>query len=237
MFINIGGRRIAAEFAGIGTPTVVFDAFGGAGTDAWAPLWSAVTAFTHACRYDRAGTGQSDPFPEPVSGRQLVADLHTVLAQTQTAPPFLLVGASFGGAIMQLFARTHPALTAGLILLDSMHWDQVPRFYQSDPRHGAALEEEIATHLAAVDWPSTAQQLRNAPPLPTIPLRVISRGRQTVVGAVWADLQRDLVQQSARGQQIIAEQSGHGIVFDQPELVVEVIRALVFDLRDTSTTV
>lgn len=69
MFIKIGGRRIAAEFAGIGTPTVVFDAFGGAGTDAWAPLWSAVTAFTHACRVIR--TGQSDPFLSPSAAASL----------------------------------------------------------------------------------------------------------------------------------------------------------------------
>ena len=43
----------------------------------------------------------------------------------------------------------------------------------------------------------------------------------------WRDLQRDQVTLSERGCQIIAEQSGHVVPIDQPQVVVDAIRAIV----------
>jgi hypothetical protein len=40
---------------------------------------------------------------------------------------------------------------------------------------------------------------------------------------LWLDLQQDLVGQSSRGQLIVAEQSGHNIPYQQPELVLAAI--------------
>ena len=231
MLIDIGGRRLAAEFAGEVTPVVVLDAFGGAGLDVWKPIWEPLTQITRVCCYDRAGTGQSDPSKLPMTGLQIVADLRALLIKTATPLPVILVGASFGGAIMQLYARTYPEDVCGLVLLDSMHWDQVTRFYAYSQAWGDELVAEIAEHLAGIDWTTTAQQLRAAPPLGQIPLVVVSRGKVTPVAAVWSALQKELASQVSTGQQIIAEQSGHGIHFDQPELVIEIIRNIVEDLR------
>jgi pimeloyl-ACP methyl ester carboxylesterase len=227
MLVDIGGRRLAIEFAGEGTPVVVLEAFGGAGLDVWQPIWEQLTQLTRICCYDRAGTGQSDPSTLPLTGLQLVADLRALLIKTATPLPVILVGASFGGAIMQLYARTYPEDVCGLVLLDSMHCDQVARFYAYSQTWGDELVAEIAEHLAGIDWTTTAQQLRDALPLAPIPLAVVSRGKSTPVAAVWSELQKELASQVPTGQQIIAEQSGHGIHFDQPELVIDVIREMV----------
>jgi hypothetical protein len=45
--------------------------------------------------------------------------------------------------------------------------------------------------------------------------------------AAWRELQRDHVTLSDRGCQIIAEQSGHVVVIDQPQIVVDAIRTTV----------
>jgi hypothetical protein len=49
--------------------------------------------------------------------------------------------------------------------------------------------------------------------------------------ATWRDLQRDQVGLSKRGCQIIAAQSGHVVAIDQPQAVVDAIRAIVDTAR------
>jgi pimeloyl-ACP methyl ester carboxylesterase len=44
---------------------------------------------------------------------------------------------------------------------------------------------------------------------------------------IWRELQRDLAARASAGSHIIAEQSGHYIQLQQPELVVAAIRQVV----------
>jgi pimeloyl-ACP methyl ester carboxylesterase len=68
--------------------------------------------------YDRAGLGWSDAGPNPRTVDRLVEELHTLLARAGIASPFVLVGHSFGGLIMSLFAARYPLETAGMVLVD-----------------------------------------------------------------------------------------------------------------------
>jgi pimeloyl-ACP methyl ester carboxylesterase len=45
------------------------------------------------------------------------------------------------------------------------------------------------------------------------------------------EMQRDLVGRSPRGRQVMAEKSGHFIHQDQPELVIDVIRQVVAEVK------
>lgn len=54
---------------------------------------------------------------------------------------------------------------------------------------------------------------------------IVTGGRGADAG--WLELQRDQVALSSRGCHIIAEQSGHVVVTDRPEVVVDAIRAAV----------
>jgi len=45
--------------------------------------------------------------------------------------------------------------------------------------------------------------------------------------AVWQEMQREIAGMSTRGQQIIAQESGHMIHHQQPELVVREIQRMV----------
>ena len=62
-----------------------------------------------------------------------------------------------------------------------------------------------------------------------IPVMVVTAGRGT--DAAWRDLQRDLAGLSERGCQLIAEESGHVVTADQPQVVVEAIRTAVMAAR------
>src|SRR5437879_6394845 len=84
-----------------------------------------VDGFTTVCAYNRAGLGASDPRPLPHGAQAAAHDLHSLLAASGLGPPYVLVGASYGGLDVQLFARHHPAETAGVVLVDALApgWD------------------------------------------------------------------------------------------------------------------
>jgi hypothetical protein len=75
---------------------------------------------------------------------------------------------------------------------------------------------------------SAAQVARSRRAL-IVPLVVVSEGQRqsTRVTAVLDELQKEHLQFSTRSCRIIAVASGHGIAFDEPEVVVEAIREVL----------
>ena len=51
----------------------------------------------------------------------LVRELRRLLTSARIAPPYVLVGHSFGGLIIRAFARAFPADVAGLVFVDPLH--------------------------------------------------------------------------------------------------------------------
>src|SRR4051794_2420939 len=98
------------ETAGAGQPIAVL--YGPAA--AWSPVWAALTEITRVCRYERAETGA------PVRAREIVNAMRSALSAAQAPAPYVLVGPSFGGMLMQLSARLWPAEVADLVLIDSV---------------------------------------------------------------------------------------------------------------------
>jgi len=125
--VDIGGRRLALHCSGTGSPTVVFESPSGGAGWGWWRVQPKVAAKTRACTYDRAGYGFSDPSPRAADAVNAVDDLHALLKAAGIAPPYVLVGNSFGGGAAQLFAWTHPADVQGLVLVEPMHEDELVR--------------------------------------------------------------------------------------------------------------
>jgi pimeloyl-ACP methyl ester carboxylesterase len=93
----------------------------------WSLVQPAVARRSRACVYDRAGLGWSDPSPRPRTAEIMVEELHTLLATAEVPGPYVLVGHSFGGLLVRLYAARHPQEVAGLVLIDSAHEDQYRR--------------------------------------------------------------------------------------------------------------
>jgi pimeloyl-ACP methyl ester carboxylesterase len=125
--VDIGGRRLNLACSGSGSPTVVFEAPSAAAAWHWWAVQPKVAAKTRACVYDRAGYGFSDPSPRAADAVNAADDLHALLKAAGIAPPYVLVGNSFGGAAVQLFAWTHPDEVQGLVLAEPMHEDELAR--------------------------------------------------------------------------------------------------------------
>lgn len=87
----------------------------------WHLVQAEVAEFTRACSYDRAGFGWSEPGPRPRTSLQIATELHALLEKSEVEKPRILVGASFGGHTVRLFAKNYPDEVAGIILLDARH--------------------------------------------------------------------------------------------------------------------
>ena len=71
----------------------------------------------------------------------------------------------------------------------------------------------------------TASEVRTSRRKLTIPLVVVTGARGA--DATWRDLQHDQVTISDRGCQIVADESGHVVPLEQPQIVVDAIRNVV----------
>ncbi|CAN5615306.1 alpha/beta hydrolase [soil metagenome] len=119
--IDVGGFRLHLNCSGRGSPAVVLDAALGGSSISWSLVQPQIAKLTRVCSYDRAGFGWSDAGPMPRTAGRIAAELRTLLDRGGVEPPFLLVGHSFGGLVMRVFARRHRPDVAGLVLVDPAH--------------------------------------------------------------------------------------------------------------------
>ncbi|GCE21503.1 alpha/beta fold hydrolase [Dictyobacter kobayashii] len=122
--VAVGGHRLHYLDMGQGGPTVVLDSGLGCSMLDWCYVQPEVARFTRVCAYDRAGYGWSEPGPWPRDGQRIVDELLTLLTRANIPAPYVLVGHSLGGLHMQLFARQHPELVAGVVLVDASPFNQ-----------------------------------------------------------------------------------------------------------------
>ncbi|HEX2237156.1 MAG TPA: alpha/beta hydrolase [Gammaproteobacteria bacterium] len=126
--VDIGTHRLYIYCTGRGSPTVILDAGLGDSSLEWWPVQQRLAPHARVCAYDRSGYGWSDPGPGPRTSLRNAVELRMLLSRAHIEPPYLLVGHSFGGYDMQLFASLYPKSVAGLVLVDSSHPQQVQRF-------------------------------------------------------------------------------------------------------------
>jgi len=120
--VDVGGWRLHLNCTGearASQPTVILEAGVGDFSVEWSLVQPDVAKFARVCSYDRAGDGWSDLGPHPRTLRQIVYELHTLLDKGGVKPPFVLVGHSYGGWLVRLYASTYPAEVAGMVLVDA----------------------------------------------------------------------------------------------------------------------
>ena len=116
--VDIGTHRLHLHCAGDGAPTVVFDAALGASSLSWSLVQPSVARVTRACAYDRAGFGWSEGGLMPRTAGRIADELHQLLEIAAVPGPYILVGHSYGGLVMRVFAARHAAAVAGLVLIE-----------------------------------------------------------------------------------------------------------------------
>jgi pimeloyl-ACP methyl ester carboxylesterase len=218
---------------------VVLDAGLGVPSGTWYKVQPLVAGFTQVCRYDRAGLGQSDEVATPPArtSQLLVAEMRMMLQNAGIQPPYILVGASFGGLNVQLYAIEHPQEVVGLVLVDSLHPDVDARIEQlltpalTTQRHqDLELNQERIKFQDILD---SEAQVKNAGRWPDVPLVVLRHGLPfeatspdwptEKVEVLWSELENDLGTRTSHSQAIPATASHHQIAESEPNLVADAI--------------
>jgi pimeloyl-ACP methyl ester carboxylesterase len=269
--VDIGdGRKMYLKCSGTGSPTVVLVGGLRASADDWSisdkskpTVFSEVGKFTRVCACDRPGTpvddepSRSDPVPQPTTAKDGVADLHALLSAAGEAGPYVLVGHSYGGLIVRLYASTYPKEVSGLVLIDALseglqdaetpeQWAIQRKLIEGDVRESVVLYPA----LERIDVDRSFNQIRAAPPLRSIPVVVLSADRpwgpqvpsMIAAGKLSADIPRDFGYVTDAAQKKAQERlaklvpnekhitntnSGHEIHKEQPQLVIDAIREVV----------
>jgi pimeloyl-ACP methyl ester carboxylesterase len=120
--VDIGGWRLHVNCTGDSTTarsTVVLEAGAGDFSVEWSLVQPKIAQFARVCSYDRADDGWSEYGPHPRTMHQIVYELHTLLAKAGVRPPYVLVGHSFGGVLVRLYAYTYPQDVGGMVLIES----------------------------------------------------------------------------------------------------------------------
>ena len=125
--VELNGRKVHVLCAGEGSPTVILEAGLPASSLTWMSVFPEIAELTQVCAYDRPGYGWSQPTTSPRTAETIVQELRVLLQSTDTQPPYILVGHSFGGLLMQLYATRFPNEFTGMVLVDSSHPDQAHR--------------------------------------------------------------------------------------------------------------
>ena len=60
----------------------------------------------------------------PRTAQRIVNELHTLLTNARTKGPYVLVGHSFGGLAVRLYAAQYPEEVVGMVLVDPAHPSQ-----------------------------------------------------------------------------------------------------------------
>jgi pimeloyl-ACP methyl ester carboxylesterase len=127
----------------------------------WKVIQPEIARFARVCSFDRAGLGWSYAGPMPRSSGQIAKELHTALVNSGISGPYVLVGHSFGGLDMRIFAGEHPDEVAAVLLVDSVN----PDHYRWEPAGG--LESEVRfwfyRHLAPFGITRLLGECRSGP--------------------------------------------------------------------------
>ena len=231
--VDVGGHSLQLLVGGQGSPSVIFEGGFGAGIASWSRVQKDVAAFAQTVSYDRAGLGQSDPGPKPRSAKQIATELHVALEKSGIKPPYVMVGHSFGGIYVRVFADMYPKEVVGLVLIDPSQESFNDWLIKNQPDRLKAAEGDIAkagegvkAEFASVD--TSYSQARAAKVPAGIPVTLLTATEDESMPAearkLWIEKHKEWLATVPGSKHVIAEKTSHFIQAQQPALVIEAIK-------------
>jgi pimeloyl-ACP methyl ester carboxylesterase len=233
--VTVGGRRVAFHVVSGSSPAVLFIAGNGEDGSSWDPVVGPIHRQTGAelITVDRAGFGGSDEDVRPTRIENEVADLEAGLSALGVKGRIVVVAHSYGGEVATSFVNKKPSRIAGAVLVDA----SIPSFFTDDAiaRMKAMLPPSMPTEnkeertqaalfkaypqmlheFHAMQWPTsvpTTVVVAEHPPLPT-----------SAENNKWIEEHRKFAQAAPNRDFVLAQGSGHIVMNDRPDIVVNAV--------------
>jgi len=178
----------------------------------------------------------------------MASELRSLLRASKVPPPYILVGHSLGGAIVQVFAHSYPKEIAGLVLVD--------------PEDGR-LNDRLRSHMTETEWANrqkaldevmpklsdtqkaeleaykaSGKVLADAFPLPDVLLTGTKKNPGFPGNPLEQDLKlelhNELLAMIPHAKHVLVPGSRHYIQNDAPSLVIEAVRDVANKYRETN---
>jgi len=230
---------VRIKTAGHGDPAVILLSGAGDGVPSWKDVLPAAAELTQVLAYDRLGTGRSGPASAPRGSFHVAGELEELIATLKLVPPVVLVAHSAGAFHARMFAHRFPERTAALLFVDPSHEDWLNELKQTDPKawlehmrwrqrtsHSGGRKRELAA------WDIVIGEMREiGPDLPPVPATIISAkaGHSSATDVLFRLHQRWLTH-LPRARQVIAENSGHYVQKDAPEVILSALEDLLGEI-------
>jgi pimeloyl-ACP methyl ester carboxylesterase len=252
--VSVEGKAMRIWTAGLknrkpGQPVVVLESGAAAGLEHFKPIFGQVAEHAPVFAYDRRGLGQSDLDTVPQTLDRVAQSLHAVLREARVPPPYVLVGASYGGALIRKFGTLFPLEVAGFVYLDATDFPTRAELTQLPP---GALEATFNLPPIPSDMPPGVRaeiesmvnhfrtefsEVRALRPPQDVPVAVIIAGAKNWPGIsedariallhLQMKHQSEWTQASPKGLLIVPSKARHYLFNDEPALVVDTIAYVV----------
>jgi pimeloyl-ACP methyl ester carboxylesterase len=250
--VSVGGYRLHVLELGTGHPVVVFENGMGEDLSTWKGVQPGIAKLTRTLTYDRAGLGQSEPSPSTGArdARQLASELHTLLHTINVPGPYVLVGHSLGGAIVQVYAHDYPAEVVGLVLVDpgDGRLDKLLRS-KLPAEVWAAREKELAEEMPKLPvfvkkeydaLELSGDEASRAYPLPSIPIVLLTGTKKNpefpgnpIEQDMKLQLHNELAAKVPGIRHVLVPESRHYIQDEAPDRVISAIQQVLNDIQAT----
>jgi pimeloyl-ACP methyl ester carboxylesterase len=246
--IQVGEYRFNFQVIKGGDLTILLEAGGGMHSAEWSKLAPELASKTGATvvSYDRAGFGKSDLPETPHDMREEVDWLWQGLQKLGLDKNLILVGHSFGGWMIRLFASEHPEAMRGMVFVDPFTNEFVDLlgveylnnhpmagklpFDTSQPEKLTKIQRALVRMVGDGLGPKIEIMRKTSIP-PDIPVVVITSGRQflpkTEEQEAWRLAHEQLTASIKGATLIVAEESDHMVPWRQPELIIETVMKVI----------
>lgn len=237
--------KVQVASGGSGRYTIIFES--GFGTDlrAWRKVAPKLADVSRIFTYSRADHGSSDPRPEPRTIEQNTIELEQLIAAAKLAPPYILVGHSYGGLLARTFAARHPKKVAGMVLVDPADENFNPGLRKLDAARAAEDDRQFAAIVPTKFQPElkllqpvldsgTLPMAGKLPNVPTVVLTSVQQAEKPMffleslqAVALKRELHANFLRQFSHGSHVVTPKSGHNIQLDEPELVIAAVNKVI----------
>ena len=234
--VDVGGHSLNLLIGGQGSPAVVFEGGFGTGIASWSTVQKEVSAFARTVSYDRAGIGQSELGPNPRSAKQIATELHVALEKAGVKPPYVLVGHSFGGIYVRVFADMYTKEVVGMVLIDPSQESFNDWLKKNQSARLKDAEAQIAKAPEGVRAEGATTEISYAEARGTkipsgIPVTLLTATEDESMPAdartTWIEKHKEWIATVPNGRHVVVEKTGHFIQVQQPKLVIETIQQIL----------
>ena len=236
--VDVGNHKLHFHIIkGTGIP-ILFEAGGGSDGTVWNSILKPIAEITGATliTYDREGFGKSsiNTLETDVSKHGMlnsIVDLETALKKLGYNKEIMLVSHSFGGYFSTLYAVRNPQIVKSMVLIDVNH-NFMEKFVESDLKKQEQLipqwkNNNLGLYFMASNIRETVKKMSEISIPQDIPVvdlvNEISPFKETEKVEYWTECHKKFVESHPKSTGIIAFECGHGIWFDNPNLVITTI--------------